>query len=345
MAELPIWQYDTLFLILVLLFGVTALAMQNLMGAAIVFGAYSFLMCLIWTTMGAVDVAFTEAAVGAGVSTVFIVATIYNTGVSAIPKSPRIAFKIFAGLIAIGTGAFLLSALPDFPGWGDPKSPVNSTVAPYYIKNSIRDAHVPNIVTTVLADYRSFDTLLETTVVFIACIAIYSILRIDNAKSKVTEPDIITSPPAYDPTDSLIIRQASRIMVPFMQLFALYVIAHGHYSPGGGFQGGVILGASIILLCISFDIKHVLQHWTEKNIMLLTALGVLIFATVGLACILMGGEYLDYGYLDSVLPGDKAYARSHGILLVEIGVGITVMFSMIGIYINLASNGRFDRGL
>ena len=86
MAELPIWQYDTLFLITVVLFGVTALTMQNLMSAAIVFGAYSFLMCLIWTAMGAVDVAFTEAAVGAGVSTVFIVATIYNTGVSAKPK-------------------------------------------------------------------------------------------------------------------------------------------------------------------------------------------------------------------------------------------------------------------
>ena len=345
MSELPIWQYDSLFLILVLLFGITALAMQNLMAAAIVFGAYSFLMCLIWTTMGAVDVAFTEAAVGAGVSTVFIVSTIYNTGVSAIPKSPRIAFKILASLIAIGTGAFLLSALPDFPHWGDPKSPVNSIVAPYYIENSMKDAHVPNIVTTVLADYRSFDTLLETTVVFIACIAIYSILRIDNAKLKVIEPDIITSPPAYDPTDSLIIRQASRIMVPFMQLFALYVISHGHYSPGGGFQGGVILAASIILLCISFDLKHVLQYWTEKKIMLLTALGVLIFASVGLACTLMGGEYLNYGMLDSVLPGDKAHARSHGILLVEIGVGMTVMFSMIGIYINLASNGRFDKGL
>jgi len=345
MADLPIWHYDTLFLILAILFGISALAMQNLMSAAIVFGAYSFLMCLIWTTMGAVDVAFTEAAVGAGVSTVFIVATIYNTGVTATPKSPRIAFKIFAGLIAFGTGAFLLSALPDLPDWGDPKSPVNSTMAPYYIANSITDARVPNIVTTVLADYRGFDTLLETTVVFIACIAIYSILRIDNAKSKVTESDIITSPPAYDPTDSLIIRQASRIMVPFMQLFALYVIAHGHYSPGGGFQGGVILGASIILLSISFDLKHVLLQWTEKKIMILTALGVLIYAMVGLACILMDGVYLDYSALDSVLPGDKAYARSHGILLVEIGVGITVMFSMIGIYINLASNGRFDKGL
>lgn len=345
MPELPIWQYDTLFLALALLFGITALAMQNLMGAAIVFGAYSFLMCLIWTTMGAVDVAFTEAAVGAGVSTVFIFATIYNTGVCAKPKTPRLAFKLSTGLVALGTGAFILSALPDFPNWGDPQSPVNSTISPYYIEHTIRDAHVPNIVTTVLADYRGFDTLLETAVVFIACIAIYSILRTDAAKLKVTEPDIVTPPPAYDPTDSLIIRQASRIMVPFMQIFALYVIAHGHYSPGGGFQGGVILGASIILLCISFDLKYVLRQWTEKKIMLLTALGVLIYAAVGLACMIMGGEFLNYKVLNPLLPGDEAYARSHSILLVEIGVGMTVMFSMIGIYINLASNGRFDRGL
>lgn len=345
MAELPIWQYDTLFLIAVVLFGVTALTMQNLMSAAIVFGAYSFLMCLIWTAMGAVDVAFTEAAVGAGVSTVFIVATIYNTGASAKPRKPRVGFKLFAGAVAVATGAFLLSALPDFPAWGDPQSPVNSTVAPYYIENTIRDAHVPNIVTTVLADYRGFDTLLETAVVFIACIAIYSILRVDSAKSTVDEPDIIAAPPAYDPTDSLIIRQASRIMVPFMQIFALYVIAHGHYSPGGGFQGGVILGASVILLCISFDLKYVLRQWTEKKIMLLTALGVLIYAAVGVACMFMGGGYLNYNALDPVLPGDMAYARYYGILLVEIGVGVTVMFSMIGIYIILASNGRFKRGL
>ena len=345
MAELPIWQFDSLFLIVVLLFGITSLAMQNLMSAAIVFGAYSFLMCLIWTAMGAVDVAFTEAAVGAGVSTVFIVATIHNCGVTAKPMNSRIGFKLFAGAIAVGTGAFLLSALPDFPVWGDPQSPVNSTVAPYYIENTIRDAHVPNIVTTVLADYRGFDTLLETAVVFIACIAIYSILRVDSAKSTVDEPDVVTSPPAYDPTDSLIIRQASRIMVPFMQIFALYVIAHGHYSPGGGFQGGVILGASVILLCISFDLKFVLRQWTEKRIMILTALGVLIYASVGVACLFMDGNYLDYGALDSILPGDKSYARYYGILLVEIGVGVTVMFSMIGIYMILASNGRFRQGL
>jgi multicomponent Na+:H+ antiporter subunit B len=130
-----------------------------------------------------------------------------------------------------------------------------------------------------------------------------------------------------------------------MQLFALYVIAHGHYSPGGGFQGGIILGASLILLAISFDLKFLLRQWSEKTLMLLVAAGVFLYAAVGLACVFMGGNYLEYGFLNSILPGERDMARSHGILLVEIGVGITVMFSMLAIHINLASNGRFDRGL
>ena len=346
MSTLPIWQFDVLLLVLVVVFAVVALSIRNLMGVAVVFGAYSFMMCLIWAGMGAVDVAFTEAAVGAGVSTVFVVSTLYNTGATMQRRTGGLAFKLFIGVVVTVAGAFLLSALPDFPKWGAPDSPVNATVAPYYILNTFEDAHVPNIVTSVLADYRGFDTLLETTVVFIACIAIYSIMRVDKAKLETDEPAIVAAP-RYDPSDSLIVRQASRFMVPFMQLFALYVIAHGHYSPGGGFQGGVILGASLILLAISFDLKFLLRQWSEKSLMLLVATGVFLYAAVGLACMFMGGggNYLDYGFLDSILPGGRDMARSHGILLVEIGVGITVMFSMIAIHINLASNGRFDRGL
>ena len=74
-----IWQFEVILLTLVLTFAIVSLRVKDLMGAAIVFGAYSLLMCLIWTGMGAVDVAFTEAAVGAGASTIFFVATCYNT--------------------------------------------------------------------------------------------------------------------------------------------------------------------------------------------------------------------------------------------------------------------------
>ena len=97
MHSLPVWQFDVLLLVLVVLFAVVALSIRNLMGAAVVFGAYSFMMCLIWAGMGAVDVAFTEAAVGAGVSTVFIVSTIYNTSATMRSRPGGMAFKLFIG--------------------------------------------------------------------------------------------------------------------------------------------------------------------------------------------------------------------------------------------------------
>ena len=113
MPELPIWQFDVLLLILVVVFAVVALSIRNLMGAAVVFGAYSFMMCLIWAGMGAVDVAFTEAAVGAGVSTVFVVSTLYNTGATMQRRTGGMAFKLFIAVVVTLAGVFLLSALPD----------------------------------------------------------------------------------------------------------------------------------------------------------------------------------------------------------------------------------------
>ena len=93
-STLPIWQFDVLLLVLVVVFAVVALSIRNLMGAAVVFGAYSFMMCLIWAGMGAVDVAFTEAVVGAGVSTVFVVSTLYNTGATMQRRAGGLAFTI-----------------------------------------------------------------------------------------------------------------------------------------------------------------------------------------------------------------------------------------------------------
>ena len=117
------------------------------------------------------------------------------------------------------------------PFWGDANSPVNSVVSKYYVENAYKDTKVPNLVTAVLADYRSFDTMFETCVVFIAVLGIFMLLKKeDDEITSVTEE-------ADQENDSLIIRVASRFMVPFIQLFGLYVVAHGHYSPGGGFQG------------------------------------------------------------------------------------------------------------
>jgi multicomponent Na+:H+ antiporter subunit B len=148
----------------------------------------------------------------------------------------------------------------------------------------------------------------------------------------------------WTPRD-LIVTTVCRLLIPFIQLFALYVIAHGHHSPGGGFQGGVILGASFILLAISHDLRTTLKRMREKMNGLLCATGVFIYAGTGALCLLFGFNFLDYSALASILHVDPVTARSHGILIVEIGVGIAVMATMIWIYNNLSSSGKYDEGL
>ena len=138
--------------------------------------------------------------------------------------------------------------------------------------------------------------------------------------------------------DNVIIQTVCRIIIPFIQLFGLYVIAHGHHSPGGGFQGGVILGASFILLIIAYDLKEAKRRMKEKWNTLLASLGLLIYSGIGLLCLLMGGNYLDYEKLP--LPFDPAEIRFQGILGVEVGVGITVMAIMFLLVFTIAS---FDK--
>lgn len=269
-------------------------------------------------------------------------------------------------IIVVLTGSLLLYATKDFPSWGDPASPASSHVSPRYLQKALEETSVPNVVTAVLADYRGFDTMFETIVIFTAGIACFGLLRSfakpprdvyyrhiptgvtihikDGSKISESEGGFERIDTMWTPYD-LIIKTVCRFLIPFIQLFALYVIAHGHHSPGGGFQGGVILGASIILVAISTNLRTALTRFHEKVDGLLCALGVFIYSGVGALCILLGANFLDYHGLAEILPVDKIEARSLGILAVEIGVGIAVMAVMVCIYNNLASAGRFDEGL
>ncbi len=145
--------------------------------------------------------------------------------------------------------------------------------------------------------------------------------------------------------EDVIIQTLCRLLIPFMQVFALYVIAHGHHSPGGGFQGGCILGASFILLCIAYDTREAKRRMSEKLNEIFCSLGVIIFGGIGVVCLILGANYLDYGILHKLLPVNIPVARSLGILGIEIGVGFTVMAAMISIFFNLASSGEHEEGL
>lgn len=144
--------------------------------------------------------------------------------------------------------------------------------------------------------------------------------------------------------DNIIIQTVCRLLIPPMQLFGLYVLAHGHYSPGGGFQGGAILGASFILMVIAYDIKEAKRMMSEKLTTILSNVGVIIYSGIGVVCLILGANYLDYGILHKILPvATAAEARALGILGVKVGVLITVMAVMISIFLNITSGGEHER--
>jgi multicomponent Na+:H+ antiporter subunit B len=275
--------------------------------------------------------------------------------------------KAFAIILVLIFGGLLVYATLDFPAWGDPSAPASMHVSPHYIEHTLTETSVPNVVTSVLADYRGYDTMFETIVIFsagVACLFLLRIFRRIEPDSRMYRhlPSGITlrvakevAPPReskeferidlmWVPYD-LVVKTTCRLIVPFSQLFALYVIAHGHHSPGGGFQGGVILGASIILYAISNNMRASLSRINERLAVLLCGLGVFIYAGTGALSMLLGANYLDYGALSTLFGVDAVTARSHGILMVEIGVGVTVMAVMVHLYYSLASAGRYDEGL
>jgi len=147
---------------------------RDLFGVVVLSGVYSFLMASVLMVYDAVDVAMTEAAVGAGVSTVLLLAALHLTKAREYPQPRPAAIPL---LVSLGVGAALIWATYDLPGFGLAETPINQHVVPYYFENSIKDTNVANLVASVLADYRGFDTLGETTVVFTAGIGVLLLLK------------------------------------------------------------------------------------------------------------------------------------------------------------------------
>jgi multicomponent Na+:H+ antiporter subunit B len=159
---------------LLIVITISIVRMRNLFGVIVLAGVYSFLMASVLIVYDAVDVAMTEAAVGAGVSTVLLLSALHLTKSMEYPMPRRAAVPI---VVAVVVGAALIWATYELPAFGVASTPINQHVVPYYIENSVKDTTVINLVSAVLADYRGYDTLGETTVVFTAGIGVMLLLK------------------------------------------------------------------------------------------------------------------------------------------------------------------------
>ena len=174
---------------------ITAVAivrMTNLFSLVMLYGIFSLLSAGVFVVMDAPDVAFTEAAVGAGISTVLMLATLALGKRSQKPyydESPR-AHRPWLPLVVVAiTVSALVYGTWDIPGFGAPDAPAQTHVAHYYIDNALQETGVPNIVTAVLASYRGFDTLGEVTVIFTAAVAVLLLIGGRRPKPPVKTKD------------------------------------------------------------------------------------------------------------------------------------------------------------
>jgi len=316
----------SLFLLTMLV--ITAVAMvraPDLFSAVMLSGIFSLLMAVNFFILDAADVALTEAAVGAGVATVLMLgalALLPHREVGAREgRRNRIIYLSTLGAIALAIGY----ASFDQPRIGDPGAPVHQHVAPWYLEQTPELIGIPNVVTAVLASFRGYDTLGEVNVILTAGIGVLFIL---SAGRTALLPRRREPRAAASLRQHLILRVVGRVLIPFIILFGMYVQFHGEYGPGGGFQAGAIVAAAIILYSMLEGEGAALRVLEPRFLVGLAAGGALLYLLVGVTCMLLGGDFLDY----SVLADDPKTGQQIGIIVIELGVGLAVTGTMLSIF-------------
>ena len=308
-----------------------AMRARNLFAAVMLMGIFSLLMAAEFILLDAPDVALTEAAVGAGISTVLLLSALALT---AEEEQVRGMSPWLAVVVVVITAAVVFYATFDKPPLGDPDTPVQTHVAAEYFPMTRDLVDIPNVVTAVLASFRGYDTLGEVIVVLTAAIGVLFLIGPDAPVGRKSPPRSRAASEGLKHHQPL--RIVGKIAIPFIILFAFYVQFHGEYSPGGGFQAGALFAAAIILYGLLEGRPRAASVIPPGVLRAMAAGGALIFGGVGVVTMLLGGNFLQY----DVLRADPVKAQQFGIIAIEAGVGITVAGVLLAIYHAFAARGE-----
>jgi len=320
-------------LFLLTLLVITALGIvnaDNLFAAVMLMGIFSLQMAAIFFVLDAADVALTEAAVGAGVATMLLLGALALTK----DKEKRRRRRRWPAIVIVTvTTLMMIYATFDMPRLGDPQAPVHQHVAPWYLSETPKVIDIPNVVTAILASFRGYDTLGEVFVIFTAGVGVMFILANGSGNGRRT---MVPSADSTGLRHHLVPRVVGRLLVPFIVLFGLYVQFHGEYGPGGGFQAGALISAGLILYALVEGEKEALRAIPLSVLVGMIAFGAFLFGAVGVVGMLFGGNFLDY----SVLLSNPVAGQHLGIMLVELGVGITVTGVLLTIFHTIAARRK-----
>lgn len=234
-------------------------------------------------------------------------------------------YRVAGLLCAMALIFILLVQVSYLPPVGNSHNPGNNEVAEKYIEDGLQDTGAVNIVTGMILDYRAFDTFGESNVLFIATCTVLILLRNDKKRGKDSAEEEEKKDSYYEPKNDVILQTITRVLVPIIFIFGIYVILNGHLSPGGGFSGGAIIGAGLILYLNAFGFKKTERFFTEKTYKWVS-FGALTFYCLAKSYSFYTGAH----HLESGIPLGKAGAIiSSGLILpLNICVGMVVACTM-----------------
>ena len=230
--------------------------------------------------------------------------------------------------------ALLLYTVTVLPQFGDPEHPINNEVSARYIEKGLQETGAVNIVTGMILDYRAFDTLGESSVLFTAAMVVLFLLRKDKESHKYSQlaQTMDANPHSdtyYEPKNDIILQKTAVILVPIVLLTGVYVVLNGHLSPGGGFSGGAIMGAGLILYVTAFGFDKMRKFFTYKTYQRIVLAALMTYAVSKCYSFYTGANHIH-----SIIPlGTPGAILSSGLILVlNICVGFIVTCTMYCFY-------------
>lgn len=235
-------------------------------------------------------------------------------------------YVVAAIVFSIVLAGLLLYTVSCLPRTGNAGNPANNEVPERYIEKGLEETGAVNVVTGMILDYRAFDTFGESNVLFIATITVLILLH--KKKKNGTEEE--ENDRVFEPKNDVILQASAAILVPIIIIYGIYIILNGHLSPGGGFSGGAIIGAGLILYLTAFGFERANKMFTEK-----TYKGI-CFVALTFYCLAKSYSFFTgANHLDSHIPLGKAgHILSSGLILpLNICVGMVVACTMYTFYV------------
>ena len=244
-------------------------------------------------------------------------------------KNFRRFYKIASVICCLALVAILLVAVSYLPPVGSAQNPSSNEVAAKYIEDGLQDTGAVNIVTGMILDYRAFDTFGESNVLFIATCTVLILLRSDKKKEQHQGEAEQRREQHYEPKDDSILQKVTFLLFPVIAIFGIYVILNGHISPGGGFSGGAIIGAGLILYANAFGFEKLNRFFTEKTYKWISFVALAFYCLAKSYSFFTGANHLESG----IPLGEAGAILSSGLILpLNICVGMVVACTMYAFY-------------